>query len=105
MLAALSADKAGVLGGVTIFGKGFFDLFDYLSSYILLPLGGILIALFVGYRIPKEDIKRELTNDGKLNLAKLVDFYYIILRYVTPLLVFIVFLSSIGVLDKLIKMF
>ena len=105
VLAALSADKSGVLGGVTIFGKGFFDLFDYVSSYILLPLGGILIALFVGYRIPKEDIKRELTNDGKLNLAKLVDFYYIILRYVTPLLVFIVFLSSIGVLDKLIKMF
>ena len=105
VLAALSADKSGVLGGVTIFGKGFFDLFDYLSSYILLPLGGILIALFVGYRIPKEDIKRELSNEGKLNLAKLIDFYYVILRYVTPLLVFIVFLSSIGVLDKLIKMF
>ena len=104
VLAALSADKAGVLGGVTIFGKGFFDLFDYLSSYILLPLGGILIALFVGYRIPKEDIKRELSNEGKLNLAKLIDFYYVILRYVTPLLVFIVFLSSIGVLDKLIAM-
>ena len=104
VLAALSADKSGVLGGVTIFGKGFFDLFDYLSSYILLPLGGILIALFVGYRIPKEDIKRELSNEGKLNLAKLIDFYYVILRYVTPLLVFIVFLSSIGVLDKLIAM-
>lgn len=105
VLAALSADSAGVLGEVTIFGKRFFDLFDYISSYILLPIGGMLIAIFIGYKVPKEDIKKELSNEGKLNLAKLIDFYYIILRYVTPMLVFIVFLSSIGVLDKLIKMF
>jgi NSS family neurotransmitter:Na+ symporter len=105
VLAALSADSAGVLGGFTILGKRFFDLFDYISSYILLPLGGILIAIFVGYRVPKKDIKEELSNNGKIKLAKLVDFYYIILRYVTPGLVFIVFLSSIGALDKLIKLF
>ncbi len=102
-LAALSADSAGVLGGITIFGKTFFDLFDYISSYILLPLGGLLIAIFVGYKLPKEDIKRELSNEGKLNLSKLIDFYYFILKYVTPGLVFIVFLSSIGVLDRLIE--
>jgi hypothetical protein len=54
-------------------------------------------------KLPKEDIKRELSNEGKLNLSKLIDFYYFILKYVTPGLVFIVFLSSIGVLDRLIE--
>lgn len=104
ILATLSADSTGILGGITIFGMRFFDLFDYISSNILLPVGGILIAIFVGYKIPKEDIKRELSNEGNLKLNKLIDLYYVILRYITPVLVFVVFLSSIGVIQKLIKL-
>ena len=38
-----------VMENVKLFGLNPFDLFDYLSSNILLPLGGILICLFVGW--------------------------------------------------------
>lgn len=41
VLATLSVDKASLLGHVTFFGMGFFDLFDYISSNILLPIGGL----------------------------------------------------------------
>lgn len=51
-----SADKASLLGSITIFGKRFFDLFDYISSNILLPLGGLLIILFIGWFTKKESI-------------------------------------------------
>src|SRR5690606_25958275 len=99
--AALSADASGVLGGITVFGKTLFDLFDYVSSNILLPLGGLIIAIFIGYTVPKKDIEKELSNQGAIEQNKLINFYYFILRYVTPVLVFIVFLSSIGVFDKI----
>ncbi|WMJ79997.1 sodium-dependent transporter [Clostridium sp. MB40-C1] len=97
ILATLSVNNDSLLGEVKIFGKGFFDLFDYLSSNVILPLGGLFIAILVGYFVPKEEIKRELTNNGELKTGKIIDFYYFILRYVTPVILIIVFLSSIGI--------
>jgi NSS family neurotransmitter:Na+ symporter len=75
------------------------------SQNIFLPLGGLLIAIFVGHTIPKKSIEMELSNEGKINQKKLINFYYVIIRYVTPVLVFIVFLSSIGVFEKIFKLF
>ncbi|NQU60908.1 MAG: sodium-dependent transporter [Rhodospirillales bacterium] len=39
----------GIWSDVTFLGKGFFDIMDYLASNVLLPTGGILISLFVGW--------------------------------------------------------
>ncbi|EAX46698.1 sodium transporter family protein [Thermosinus carboxydivorans Nor1] len=97
-LAALSVDKASLLGHITIFGKGFFDLFDYISSNILLPVGGLLVALFVGYAADREDVRRELTNRGALRVAGLVDLFFFVIRYVTPAALIVVFLNSVGVI-------
>lgn len=98
ILATLSVDKGSVLGKVSILGKGFFDLFDYISSNILLPLGGLLIAIFVGYFNKKENIVNELSNEGTLKNIKLINIYLFILRFVTPVLLIVVFLNSIGVI-------
>lgn len=97
ILASLSADSSSLLGGVTFFGKGFFDWFDYISSNILLPVGGLLIAIFIGYFIPGSDLIRELSNKGKMKNEKLVIFFHIIIRYITPALVVLVFLHQIGI--------
>lgn len=93
----LSVGETALLADVKIFGRRIFDLFDFMSSNILLPIGGLLIALLVGYVVPKDDIKQELSNNGKLNTDKIIDFYYIVLRYVTPVLLIVVFLSSLGI--------
>ncbi|MCX7885431.1 MAG: sodium-dependent transporter [Caloramator sp.] len=98
ILATLSVDKASVLGKINILGKGFFDLFDYISSNILLPVGGLLIAIFVGYFNKKENIVNELSNEGTLKNNKLINIYLFILRFVTPVLLIVVFLNSIGVI-------
>ncbi len=95
-LAALSADTAALLGQYTVFGKAFFALFDYLSSNILMPVGGLLVVLFVGYIVDKESVRRELTNDGMIPGA-LFSIFIFVIRYITPALLLLVFLNSVGV--------
>lgn len=96
-LAALSAGSSGLLSSIKVFGLTFFDFFDRVSSNILLPLGGLLIAIFVGYVLNKQDIRRELSNDGTLKNQAIISIYLFLLRFVTPVLLLIVFLSMIGV--------
>lgn len=98
ILATLSVDKASLLGNITVFGMGFFDLFDYISSNVLLPLGGLFIALMMGYTIKRDEVVAELSNNGKLQVAKLVSAYFFLIRYVTPLLLIVVFLNAIGII-------
>lgn len=97
IIGALTVHSGSMFGSVTIAGKGFFDLFDYISSNILLPVGGLLISIFVGYTISKENIKTELSNKGTLNNEGMINFYTTVLK-ATPFLLLIVFLNSIGIL-------
>ncbi len=98
IVATLSADKSSLLGGITIFNKGFFDLFDYISSNVLMPIGGLLIVILVGHFTKKDEIKYELSNHGTLKIDWIINIYYFILRFVSPILLIIVFLNSIGIL-------
>ncbi|NLX84719.1 MAG: sodium-dependent transporter [Synergistaceae bacterium] len=99
VLAAGSADSSSFFGGITVMGKGFFDLFDFISSNICLPLGGLFIALYAGYKMKEKDLRDELTNHGKLHNEGKVKLIRFLLRYVTPLLVLIIFLNSLGLLN------
>ena len=94
----ISVDSASLLGHIKIFDKGFFDLFDYISSNILLPIGGLLIVIMMGYTMNKEDVKAEISNQGTLKIGSLVDVYFFIVRYVTPALLIVVFLNSVGII-------
>ena len=83
------------MADVHIAGKTFFDLFDYLSSNILMPLGGIFLCLFVGWVWGEEKLRDALTNGGELELPILKPLFFII-RYVSPLLILIVMLKGLG---------
>lgn len=98
VVGALTVHPSSIFGSVRLFGKNFFDSFDYMSSNILLPIGGLLIAIYVGYRVSSSNLKAELSNQGSLKNGRLVGAYHSVLRYVTPLLLFLVFLNVIGVL-------
>jgi NSS family neurotransmitter:Na+ symporter len=41
----------GIWSEYTVFGKGIFDLLDYITSNLLMPLGEVLLAVFVGWRV------------------------------------------------------
>lgn len=77
------------LGGFTIF-----DIFDKLASNILLPLGGMLISIFIGWKLNKHIITEELSNYGtiKIKFAKLFMF---LVRYLAPIAIFFVFVHGL----------
>lgn len=97
-LATLSTSSDSLLGNTFIFGRTFFDSYDYLSSNIFMPLGGLLCAYLAGWRISPKLLKQELTNQDSLKLGFLLPLYGGIIRYVTPLLVIIIFLNALGVI-------
>ena len=59
-----------------------------------MPLGGLFCALIVGWRVSSDLIKKELTNDGYLRLGHFFSIYMTIIRYVTPILVAVVFFNA-----------
>lgn len=96
VFSTLSVNKGSLLNGIRIFGKSFFDLFDFTSSNILMPMGGLMIVLFTGYFINKSDLKEELSNHGSLKADRAINVFYFILRFITPVLLIIVFLYYTG---------
>ena len=97
ILGSLCALSFGSLSGITIFNLTFFNLFDYVSSNILLPLGGMFISIFVGYILNRTVVMNELAPDSTcrgLFGARLVVFC---LRYIAPICIAAVFLYSLGI--------
>lgn len=85
----------GTLADLHILGKNIFDLCDFCSANILMPLGAIFIVLFVGWKMPKPDVIDELTNGGTVKTpAWLLKAIYIIIRYIAPVFISIIFLAG-----------
>jgi NSS family neurotransmitter:Na+ symporter len=85
-----------VLADFKLFGMNMFDLFDFASSNVLLPLGGILLALFVGWVWGRDNFQRALSNQGALSNATVTGVVFFLLRYVSPLLILVVMLKGLG---------
>jgi NSS family neurotransmitter:Na+ symporter len=73
-------------------GKNFFDWVDYFTAAIMLPAGGLLMALFVGFVVEKSQVEAVL----KPQLGAVFELWYFSLRYITPLAMFVVTLSLLG---------
>jgi NSS family neurotransmitter:Na+ symporter len=78
------------LSEFTFFGMTIFDNLDYLTSKIMLPLGGLLMALFVGYVVKKSIVERELNANKNV-----VEFWFIIIKVLSPLLLILIFIQGI----------
>lgn len=98
VVGVLTVHPKSVFGAVIIGGKGFFDWFDYISQNIFLPLGGLLIAIFIGYFVNKEELFKEFSNHGNIRNEVIVNIYTIFIRYITPILLILVFLNSLGII-------
>lgn len=77
---------------IKIFDKTFFDLLDFLTSNIMLPLGGLLIGVFAAWVIKRQSSIEELGMGGGLTY----EIWSILVRYITPIGVGLIFLKSIG---------
>ncbi|HLU79284.1 MAG TPA: sodium-dependent transporter [Burkholderiaceae bacterium] len=96
VLGAGCALSMNLLADWRVQGRNLFDLMDFLSSNVLLPLGGILIALFTGWVWGRDAFSRAVSNEGSLDNRRLAGGLVLILRYVSPLLIFIVMLNGLG---------
>ena len=95
-LGSLCALSFNVLSDVKLFDKNIFDLFDYVSSNIFLPLGGFILAVFVGWIMDKKIVKEQLTNHGELNVRTMKPIIFCI-RYVAPTAILLIFLYVTGI--------
>ena len=81
---------------LAFFGVSLFDVFDIITSHVILPIGGLLILLFLGWFYKKEDLYDILVVETKCSEG-LFKVYYFFLRFIAPLLLLIVFLQQLGV--------
>jgi NSS family neurotransmitter:Na+ symporter len=99
LFGVLCSLSLGELKEITLFGKNMFDLFDYTTSNIMLPAGGLLIVLFVGWKMKQEDVQDELFNSGKIPFKKRLFKGIIIgIKFLAPIAIAFILLNGIGLI-------
>ena len=84
----------GPLAHVKLLGYTFFNFLDHLCSDWLMPLGGLIFTLFVGWKMSKADVRDEFTSGGTVN-RRLFGVVYFLMRYLAPVGIAVVFLSNL----------
>jgi len=77
-----------------IFGKTFFDMLDYLTANWMMPLGGLLVAVFASWVVSRKVMAEELGISPLLFKG-----WQFTMRYLTPIAISIVFLNALGVIS------
>ena len=77
------------------FNLNFFDLLDFVTAKLMLPLGGLLVCLFVGWYLKRSVSFDELTNYG-LQKATYFPIYMFVLRYFAPIAIALIFVNELG---------
>ena len=95
----ISSLSMGLLSDFTIFGVIVFDFFDFITDKVFLAIAGMLSAVFVGWVLKKEDVKKELSNGGTVKFA-LFEAWYFLVKFVIPIAVAIVALVGITSLEQ-----
>ena len=104
VLGIISSLSFGVLKDFTIGGLTFFSLLDYVTAKIMLPLGGMFICIYVGYRVDRKILKAELTNEGTLPFY-FFNTYSFFMKYIAPIAIAMIFLNELGLINKIVKFF
>jgi NSS family neurotransmitter:Na+ symporter len=92
LLGVPSALSYGVLGGITIFGLPIFDAVDRAVSDLLLPVAGLVIALFFGWIVPRD----AATHLAELGHGRLARAFFLALRVVPVFIVALIVSRFVG---------
>ena len=99
VLCVLSSAKAT---SFTLFDKSFFDVLDFTSSNIIMPLSGICAAIFVGFVLKKQALQILF----KPYMSGIYfEIWYIFLRFISPLAVLIVMINNFYPIEKILAWF
>ena len=89
--------SVGAYPDLQLMGLQLMDFCDQLTANFMLPLGGMLTCLFVGWYIPRQVVHDEFTNNGTLR-STFFSLYLFAVRYVCPICIALVFLHQLGVI-------
>ena len=92
----------GPLSGIQLFGRNIFSLFDDFSGMVLLPLGGMFISIFAGWKLDRQLYRGEISNGGDLRTPYFKALIFC-LRYIAPFAIGLVFLDQQGLFAFLHK--
>ena len=84
----------GPLKDAKLFGFTIFDLFDRITASYLMPIGALMLTIFLGWFMPKVEVRDELSNGGALK-ARAFELYYFVLRYLAPIALVIILVTGI----------
>ncbi len=98
ILGVLCSLSMGVLEPYKLFGLNVFDLMDWISANLLLPIGGLFIALFIGWFFGRKKVEAEVAFGGKLTGALLSVFMFLV-KFVAPIAIAIVIMNKVGLLN------
>lgn len=96
LIGAVCSLSLGEWSFLKVAGVDLFDVFDFVTGQIFLPIGGLLTCLFIGWYVPKKLVKDEFTNWGTTR-GIFFGAYYFLIRFVCPLAIFAIFLHQLGV--------
>ena len=80
-----------------LLGMTLFDLFDYVTAKIMLPLGGFFISIFMGWYLDKKIVWEEISNKGTLKVP-VYRLYIFLLKFVAPIGIALIFINELGIL-------
>lgn len=96
LIGAVCSLSLGEWSFLKVAGVDLFDVFDFVTGQIFLPIGGLLTCLFIGWYVPKKLVKDEFTNWGTTR-GIFFGAYYFLIRFVCPLAILAIFLHQLGV--------
>ena len=97
IIGAFCSLSLGRFDGLQLFGKPLFDVFDFVTGQIMLPIGGFLTCLFVGWYVPKKLVRDEYTNFGTMR-GRFFHVYLFCIRYVCPICILLIFLHQLNII-------
>ena len=90
-----SALSFGVLGEMKLFGKTLFDLWDYMITALIMPIGALSVAVFVGWIHKKQAVLEHMREGSGVPQAVLSLWLYT-LRFLAPVAIVLVFANTLG---------
>ena len=98
LLGAICSLSLGAWSKQQMFGMTIFDLFDFVTGQLFLPIVGFLTCIFIGWFVPHKLVRDEFTNNGTLRNVTLFHFYIFLVKYVCPICILFIFLHQFGLL-------
>ena len=91
VLSVLSSLSYNVISEFTLGGRNFNDALDYFSTKVLLPVGGLLIAIFAGWAVRKAASRDELNTMS----AGAYEIWHFLIRFVVPPVLLAIFVVGV----------